>query len=126
MKNILTKLNKDLSTNSQLFFEIMGGLHDCKCDKLYIDLSKNILSIEIDDLYSNFLGLEDYIECKNIKLVIKNIKLKEICLITFEDLTIDEINECNKNLKIMFTNGGIIDLDLNNQYSIQLIGKQTT
>jgi hypothetical protein len=120
MNSILRKLNKELSNNSQLFFETMGGLHDCKCNKLYVDLNKNILAIEIDDLYSNFLGLEGYIECKNIKLIIKNSKLIEMNLSTFEDLTIDEINIYYNNLKIMFTNGDIINLDLNDQYSIQL------
>jgi hypothetical protein len=120
MNSILRKLNKELSNNSQLFFETMGGLHDCKCNKLYVDLNKKILAIEIDDLYSNFLGLEDYIECKNIKLIIKSSKLIEMNLSTFEDLTIDEINMYYNNLKIMFTNGDIINLDLNDQYSIQL------
>jgi hypothetical protein len=120
MNSILRKLNKELSNNSQLFFETMGGLHDCKCNKLYVDLNKKILTIEIDDLYSNFLGLEDYIECKNIKLIIKSSKLIEMNLSTFEDLTIDEINMYYNNLKIMFTNGDIINLDLNDQYSIQL------
>ena len=120
MNSILRKLNKELSNNSQLFFETMGGLHDCKCNKLYVDLNKKILAIEIDDLYSNFLGLEGYIECKNIKLIIKSSKLIEMNLSTFEDLTIDEINMYYNNLKIMFTNGDIINLDLNDQYSIQL------
>ena len=84
---VLLGLNKLLLDDSRLFFENMGGLHDCSLKKIEVGINKKYLVIEIDDLYSNFIGLEEYIECKNINLIFKNINLIKIELVNREQPT---------------------------------------
>ena len=110
---VLLELNKLLFDDNRLFFENMGGLHDCSLKRIEVGINKKYLVIEIDDLYSNFIGLEEYIECKNINLI-------KIELSTLEYLTIDEINILNQHLNILFNNGDKIILQIDSKSLIKL------
>ena len=54
--------------NQKEFFDSLGGLHDSKIETIIFNNKSSLFRILIDDFYSNFLGLPEYIELKNIYL----------------------------------------------------------
>ena len=61
-----------------LFFSELGNLHDAKIQLIDWNLVQGEIAFELDDLYSNFVGLSEYEGIQPVRLILRNIFKFEI------------------------------------------------
>lgn len=66
-------MDSNLINKPSDYFDKYGGLHDACVKSFSWNNEKNTLSLEIDDLNSNFLGLPDYQGIKPVVFVFSSV-----------------------------------------------------
>ena len=61
-----------------LFFSELGNLHDAKISSIEWDLKQHEIAISIDDLYSNFVDLAEYVGLKPVRLILTGVSGLEV------------------------------------------------
>ena len=114
---LLHDINKELENNPKDFFNTLGGLHDSQIKVITVDIIKSTIQLYIDDLYSNFINLPEYIDVKNIYFNIK-INNLDINLDRFnkEEIYIYDIEVNNDLLKIFISPSGYIKVTFEEIY----------
>ncbi len=110
--SILDDLNLQLKKNPKEFFNSFGGLHDAIVKNCIFNHNNDTLVLCIDDLYSNFVGLPEYKNVKNIDLTFSlDDKLDiNIDLLNKDKLKIYDIEINDRKTKISFSPSGYIEL----------------
>jgi len=111
-RKLISALNKDIELDSKSFFESFGGLHDSEVFKICYERKDSVLIIEIEDFYSNFLGLPEYQDLKDVILCIKIDKKLDINidLLDSSNLSIYDVLITANSMKILFAPSGFIEL----------------
>lgn len=56
-----------------LFFSELGNLHDAKIQLIEWNPIQGEIAFVLDDLYSNFVGLSEYVGIQPVRLILRNI-----------------------------------------------------
>lgn len=68
------RLEANLTGNISSFIKSLGGLHDAALRRLQWSGDERRLEIDVDDLYSNFLGLPEYLGPKRAGFVFYEVR----------------------------------------------------
>jgi hypothetical protein len=84
--------NPHLLPDPKAFFHDLGGLHDARIAALEWNRPRSAVSILVDDIHSNFLGLPEYQGLRPAKLCLREVGQLELSVeIGTEQLAIYEV-----------------------------------
>jgi hypothetical protein len=102
----------------QSFFKELGNLHDSRIKEIVWSPGQNEVTIALDDLYANFVGLPEYPGKQPSRLVMSNIARIKMDVVTdkFPPRVLDfEIEEVGSNLPLhvmlKFDPSGVIEIE---------------
>lgn len=109
--DLLKEMQNMLMQDSKSFFELLGGLHGSEVLNIFFNEQKKECTIQIDDLYANFLELPEYKDLKNVSFTIST-KSYNICLDKQDDdvISIYDVEISNNYLKILFLPSGYLEV----------------
>ena len=103
--------------NPKEYFDKLGGLHDADVLRIKISLEENAVSVVVDDLNRNFLGLPEYEGAKPSQIGFKGVKSIDIEFLSNADkirifaiLVSSVLGSNDHAIQIKFSPGGHLNL----------------
>jgi hypothetical protein len=107
--------NPHLLPDPKAFFRDLGGLHDARIAAFKWDRPRRTVSILVDDIHSNFLGLPEYRGARPAKLFLREVDQLELCVeIAAEELAVydvevsDSADDGTRQVLIRWSPGGLL------------------